>query len=76
LARLPAVTGNEAVRALQRGGFRVRRQTGSHVILTHLERGGRVSVPVHGARTLGRGLLHDILRQAGLTTGEFIRLLT
>jgi len=53
----------------------IRRQVGSHVVLTHPERGRQVSVPVHAGRTLSRGILHGILKQTGLTVDELIRLL-
>lgn len=33
MARLPAVSGRQAVAAFQRAGFEVRRQRGSHVIM-------------------------------------------
>ena len=73
--RLPAVTGADVVRALQRGGWAILRQTGSHVHLRHPDRGGLVTVPAHSGRTLGRGLLSDILARAGLSQAEFRRLL-
>ena len=39
--------------------------------LQHLERGGRVTVPVHSGKTIGPGLLGSILAQARLTADEF-----
>jgi len=54
--RLPSLTGSEVVAVLQRHGFAVVRQSGSHVILRHTD-GRRTTVPVHAGRDLGRGLL-------------------
>ncbi len=72
MARLPQVTGQEAVRAFRHAGFEVRRWHGSHAILDN----GRVtlSVPCHGGRTVKKGLLSSLLKDAGLTVEEFLAL--
>jgi len=67
---LPRCTGRQVVRALERLGWTVVAQRGSHVQLKHPNRGGRVTVPVHAAETLGPGLLRSILNQAGLSADE------
>lgn len=64
------------MRALQRGGFVVDRQTGSHVVMYHPDRPEvTIPVPVHANRDLRRGTLASILRDAGLSVEEFLRLL-
>jgi predicted RNA binding protein YcfA (HicA-like mRNA interferase family) len=62
------VSGTDAVRALERLGFVVVRQRGSHVML----RRGSVGcvVPLH--REIKRGTLGGILRQAGVDAETFI----
>ena len=75
MPKLPVVSGEEAVRALQRGGFVFEHQSGSHVSLRHPGTGRTVSVPVHGGRDLPTGTLRGIIRDAGLTVEEFTRLL-
>lgn len=50
------------------------RQKGSHVQMEHGD-GRFVTIPVHAGKTIGRGLLPKILRDAELTTDEFIALL-
>jgi predicted RNA binding protein YcfA (HicA-like mRNA interferase family) len=73
--RLPAVTAREAIRALERAGFVVSRQSGSHCRLIHAHDSTRkVTVPVHGG-DLKRGTLRGIIAQAGLTVAEFVALL-
>jgi predicted RNA binding protein YcfA (HicA-like mRNA interferase family) len=71
---LPIVSGRECVAALQKAGFVVRRQAGSHIIV---RRDGppaqTISIPNHS--TLDRGTLRSIIRHAGLTVDEFIALL-
>ncbi len=70
-ARLPVVSGLETIKALIRFGFEIKRRSGSHVIL---EKGVIVlSVPLH--KTLKKGTLHAILKQAGLSVDEFQNLL-
>jgi predicted RNA binding protein YcfA (HicA-like mRNA interferase family) len=68
LPELPHVSGTEAIRALERLGFVVERQRGSHVMM----RRGSVGcvVPLH--RQIKRGTLGGILRQAGVDAEAFI----
>jgi predicted RNA binding protein YcfA (HicA-like mRNA interferase family) len=69
--RLPVVGGARLVRALQGDGWTAVRQRGSHV---RLERDGRhLSVPMHDP--LKRGLLAQILDDAGMTVDDLRRLL-
>lgn len=74
MTRLPTVTSTKVIRALQRAGFIVDRQNGSHVILHHPVRRLRTSVPKHGT-DLNRSLMKLILKQAQLTEDEFRDLL-
>jgi predicted RNA binding protein YcfA (HicA-like mRNA interferase family) len=69
------VNGREIIRALQRAGFVVDRQTGSHVILVSQDGEREVSVPSHGGRDLPVGTVRGIIKDAGLTVEEFRRLL-
>jgi predicted RNA binding protein YcfA (HicA-like mRNA interferase family) len=69
---LPNPTGRELLAALERLGWEVVVQKGSHAQLKHPERGGRVTIPLHAGETIGPGLLLSILRQAGIT-GEELR---
>nr|WP_155450322.1 type II toxin-antitoxin system HicA family toxin [Allochromatium palmeri] len=65
---MPLVSGAEAVRALERLGFIVMRQRGSHLVL---RRGEAVCV-VPNHREIKQGTLVGILKQAGLAPEEFI----
>ena len=76
MARLPSLTGQQVVRALERGGFSVIRIKGSHHFVRHQHDPTRQTVvPVHGSDDLGRSILHKILKDAGLTSDEFVALL-
>jgi predicted RNA binding protein YcfA (HicA-like mRNA interferase family) len=68
---LPRISGAEAVRALQKLGFIVLRQKGSHVIL----RRGSMGCVVPQHRELKIGTLSGVLKQAGVTADEFMQAL-
>jgi predicted RNA binding protein YcfA (HicA-like mRNA interferase family) len=74
MAKLPNATGEELIAALQKVGFCIVRQKGSHVRMKH-EDNRVVSIPVHARKTIGKGLLVKILRDADLTKDELIDLL-
>ena len=74
MPKLPAVSGIEVVKALAKIGYDVDHQTGSHMILRQREAPHRrLTVPRHSE--LAKGTLRAIIRQAGLTTEEFLGLL-
>jgi predicted RNA binding protein YcfA (HicA-like mRNA interferase family) len=73
MTSLPQVSGRQCLAALTKKGFQFKRQNGSHMILRRDEPYAQVVVPDH--KVLDRGTLRSILRQAGMTTEEFITLL-
>ena len=72
-AKLPRISGADAVKALQRAGWKTARQKGSHVIMTRPGSIFTLSIPQH--TQLGPGLLRDLIRKAGLTAEQFVDLL-
>jgi predicted RNA binding protein YcfA (HicA-like mRNA interferase family) len=72
MPRLPRISGNELVRALERLGFVRVRQTGSHVVLKKQTFEGEIGcvVPLH--RELKIGTLSGVLRQAKVTPQELL----
>jgi len=71
MPKLPHLSGAEIVRALQRLGFVVSRQRGSHIVM---RRGGSGCViPNH--REVKVGTLAGVLRQAGISAEEFLSVL-
>ena len=75
MAKLPRVcSGRQAVKAFQRVGWLVARQSASHIILVKPGRRPTLSVPDH--RVLDPGLLRSLIRHAELTVDEFMRLLS
>ena len=69
MPELPRVSGAEARRALERNGWVMRRQRGSHMILT--KRGSIVSLSVPDHTELAPGTLRKLIRLAGMTVDEF-----
>jgi predicted RNA binding protein YcfA (HicA-like mRNA interferase family) len=68
MPRLPHLSGREIVRALERIGFQVVRQRGSHIVL---RRAGAGCV-VPDQREVKIGTLAGILKQAGVSADEFL----
>jgi len=73
--KLPRISGEEAIRALQRLGFVAIRQRGSHVVLkkqdADFNEGITCVVPLH--HELAVGTLRGILRQARVTPEKFMK---
>lgn len=70
--RLPSLTSKQVIRALERAGFVVSRQSGSHCRLKHSTDPVRaVTVPTH-AGDMKRGTLRAVIAQAGMTVQGFI----
>lgn len=74
MSRLPQVTSRELVRFLKSQGFVEDRQSGSHLTLWHPEGKVAATVPVHGGADIGRGLAVKILRDAGFSVEDYLRL--
>ncbi len=74
MARLPRVTAGDTIRVVEKLGFTLSRQSGSHKIY-HNAQGQRVTIPFHAGKILHPKVLKSILRDAGLTVEEFRRLL-
>ena len=74
MTKLPTITGEELIAALEKAGFYIVRQKGSYVRMKH-EDNWIVSIPSHSGKTIGKGLLVKIIRDADLTKDELIELL-
>lgn len=67
--KLPHLRATEVVRLLESHGFVKDHQTGSHAVFRHPS-GRRTTVPMHAGRTIGIGLLRQILHDAGIAPEE------
>ena len=73
--KLPVVSGRQVIRVLERLGYQVVRQRGSHIRLRDERDPEHLPVTVPDHRSLKPGLLRQILRDANLTVDEFVDLL-
>jgi predicted RNA binding protein YcfA (HicA-like mRNA interferase family) len=74
MSKLPRVTAREIVAVLERTGFSLTRQSGSHMIYKNAT-GKRVTVPFHAQKILHPKLLKSILRDADIEVSELKNLL-
>ena len=71
MPKLPLVSGAKAVKALQRLGFFVDRQRGSHVVMKKITSDGERGcvIPMH--KEVAPGTLRSVLKLAGVSPEEF-----
>jgi predicted RNA binding protein YcfA (HicA-like mRNA interferase family) len=74
MSKLPSLTGRQVVKVLQKAGFTVIRQKGSHAFLRHPD-GRSTVVPLHAGETVGPGLLRKIIHDVEMSREEFRNLL-
>lgn len=73
MSKLPQISGKECIKTLEKTGFYIKRQKGSHIILRRDDPFTEVVVPNH--KNLDKGTLRAIIRQAELDVNKFIELL-
>ena len=67
MPKFPGLSGADIVRALEKLGFVVARQSGSHIVMKWGEQG--CVVPNH--KEVKIGTVNGVLRQAGVSAQEF-----
>jgi predicted RNA binding protein YcfA (HicA-like mRNA interferase family) len=67
MPKLPRISGAEVVRALERLGFTIARQRGSHIVM----RRGSSGCVVPNHKEIKVGTLAGILKQADVSADEF-----
>jgi len=67
---MKSVSGKEFTRLLERHGWTLFRIHGSHHIYGKPQSVVRISVPVHGNRSLKTGLLRHLMKTAGLEESD------
>ena len=73
MTKLPIISARDCIIALEKVGFYIARQKGSHITMRRDDPFARVTVPNH--KELKKGMLRSIISQAGLTVDEFVALL-
>ncbi len=71
MVRLKIFSGKEVCRILERNGFREIRRKGSHVVMQKQIPGSTITVPVPDHKEIRTGTLMAIIRQSGVSRGEF-----
>ena len=76
--KLPSVSYSDVIKALSRAGFiyAPKRGKGSHIAMYKIDEDGKYRlVIIPRKKNIPRGTLISILKQAGLSKKEFLRLL-
>ncbi len=76
MSKLPQVSGNDTIKALQKIDFQIVGQKGSHIKLTRNIDGSKQSVTIPNHKVLKKGTLRNgILKPINLSIEDFIKLL-
>jgi predicted RNA binding protein YcfA (HicA-like mRNA interferase family) len=75
MPKLPTIKAKKLHSILIKLGFMPQRQRGSHLLYYRESDHRSTTVPQHNY-DIGRGLLHDIVHQIGLTDEEFLEYLS
>lgn len=70
MLKLPVLSATKVVKALKRAGFKIVRQSGSHIHLWDEKRRILVTVPNH--KELAKGTLNAIIKQSKMSRKEFL----
>ncbi|MDP2632184.1 MAG: type II toxin-antitoxin system HicA family toxin [Candidatus Curtissbacteria bacterium] len=73
MPKLPKIRPRDLIRIFEKQGYTIDRQKGSHVILYHSSSRKRLTIPLH-TKDLPDGTLLAIIKQAGLTKDEFLKI--
>jgi predicted RNA binding protein YcfA (HicA-like mRNA interferase family) len=74
MPRLPRLTAREIIAVLEKVGFFLARQSGSHIIYKNAA-GKRATVPFHASKILHPQVLKNILQDAGIGPQDLENLL-
>ena len=74
MSKLPRLTARQIIAVLEKAGFSLARQSGSHMIYKNAA-GKRATVPFHASKTLHPKIVKSILRDAELTVEKLQELL-
>lgn len=73
MPKLSPISARELIKILEKQGFQIVHQKGSHVRLKNPD-GRRTTVPMHSGEKVGVGLLRKILRDVNISRKEFEKL--
>jgi predicted RNA binding protein YcfA (HicA-like mRNA interferase family) len=73
MGKLGNISGKEAAKAFEKAGWISLGQVGSHLVM--VKPGIRVNLSIPQHKELAMGTLRALIRNAGMTTDEFLKLL-
>ncbi|PJC68030.1 hypothetical protein CO015_05460 [candidate division WWE3 bacterium CG_4_8_14_3_um_filter_42_11] len=73
MPKLSPTSSKKLIRILEKSGFVVVRQKGSHARLEHSDE-RKTTIPTHSGEKIGKGLLRKILRDTNLSPKELQKL--
>lgn len=73
--KLPVLHPRKVNKALAKVGWKKEHQSGGEYIKYKEGQPNPIAVPYHGGRDVKRGTLRGILKAAGVSRGEFLKLL-
>jgi len=76
VSKLPAVSSKDLIRALEKQGFQVMRQKGSHIVIQRRTPAEVITTVVPNHSEIAKGTLKSILRKTKITPDQLIKLLT
>lgn len=76
MSKLPVVSAKDLIKALEKEGFQVIRQKGSHIVLQKRISNEVITTVVPNHSELAKGTLRSILRQTKIAPEHLIKLLT
>ena len=75
MPKLPAISGEKAVNCFEKLGYQIVRQHGSHIRLHHQFNKNKKPLTIPRHKSLGKGLLRKLIRDAEITLEQLIDLL-
>ena len=70
---MPAINSKKLLKFLQKRGFYIHHQVGSHITLKHeSDTTKRVTIPLHN-KDLKPGTLNSVMKQAGIDRAELFK---
>ncbi len=75
MPKIPAISGDKAVRCFEKLGYEAVRQKGSHIRLIHRLDTKKKPLTIPRHKELGKGLLRKLLRDAEISLERLIELL-
>ncbi len=74
MPKIPPLKPHKLIKILEKTGFKVARQKGSHIIMMN-DRKTRIVIPVHPGKDIKPALIRAIIREAGISREKLFKLL-